>query len=87
MTELPASDAIDAWGHRLKMIHSSEITARSKRFGACVCIGLLVSYLEGVSGLEIAQTALLASVLFLAFLLGEAAMPKYRSMFKRGKKR
>ncbi|MEX2122610.1 MAG: hypothetical protein WD795_01870 [Woeseia sp.] len=66
------------------MGHPSEITPRSKRFGSCVCLGLLVSYLEGVSGLEIAQTALLASVLFLGFLLGEAGLAKYqRSVIRR----
>ncbi len=60
------------------MMYSSDITARSKRFGSCVAIGLLVSYLEGVSGLEIAQTALLASILFLGFLVGEAGWEKYQ---------
>jgi hypothetical protein len=37
-----------------------------------------VSWLEGVSGLEIAQTALLASVLFLGFMVGEAGLEKYQ---------
>ena len=37
-----------------------------------------MSSLEGVSTLEIAQTALLASVLFLAVMVGEAALEKYR---------
>lgn len=69
------------------MSQLSEFTARSVRFGSCVLIGLLISYLDGVSILEIAQTALLASVLFLTFLVGEAALPRYRTMFKLRKKR
>lgn len=63
---------------RTQMAHSSEITARSKLFGACVSLGLVVSWLEGVSGLEIAQTALVACVLFLGFMVGEAGLGKYQ---------
>lgn len=61
------------------MSNWSELTGRSILFGACVLAGLILSYLSGISGLEIAQTALLASVAFLVFLLGESALVKYRS--------
>lgn len=60
------------------MAAQSEITARSIRFGSCVSLGLLLSHLQGISGYEITQTALLASSLFLAFLLGEAGLAEYQ---------
>lgn len=69
------------------MSDPSEITTRSIRFGSCVSVGLLMSYVDGISNLEIAQMALLASVLFLALLLGEAALPRCRAMFRHRKKR
>jgi hypothetical protein len=60
------------------MTDPSEVTTRSIRFGSCVAVGLLMSYLDGVSNLDIARTALIATVLFLAFMVGEAALMKYR---------
>lgn len=66
----------------------SDITTRSIRFGACVALGLLWSYLQGISGIEITYTALIASSLFLAFLLGEAGMQEYeRIKINRRRKR
>ena len=65
------------------MTELSEITARSILYGVCVSIGLLVSWLDGVSNLAIAQTALIASVLLFALLVGEAAVPGYRAIAKR----
>jgi hypothetical protein len=59
------------------MAAQSEITARSIRFGSCVCVGLFMSHLQGVPGIEIIYTALLASSLFLAFLLGEVGIAEY----------
>ena len=68
------------------MAEHSEITTRSIRFGACVCVGLFMSHLQGVSGIEITYTALLASSLFLAFLLGEAGLAEYQKV-KRKRRR
>jgi hypothetical protein len=65
------------------LAEQSELTTRSIRFGACVGVGLLMSHLQGISPLEIAQTALVASSLFLAFLLGEAAMARYGRKMRR----
>jgi hypothetical protein len=45
-----------------------------------------MSYLQGVSGIEITYTALLASSLFLAFLLGEAGLAEYEKL-KRKRRR
>ncbi|MEX2496225.1 MAG: hypothetical protein WD448_09065 [Woeseia sp.] len=56
----------------------TEVTNRSVLFGACVLSGLAISWIDGASGLDIAQTALLASGLFLAFLVGEATVTRYR---------
>jgi len=68
------------------MAAQSEITARSIRFGSCVCVGLFMSVLQGVPGIEIIYTALLASSLFLAFLLGEAGLAEYEKV-KRKRRR
>jgi len=68
------------------MAEHSEITTRSIRFGSCVSVGLLMSHLQGVSGIDITYTALLASSLFLAFLLGEAGMAEYEKV-KRKRRR
>lgn len=68
------------------MAGQSEITARSVLFGSCVSLGLLISHFQGVSGYEVTQTALIASSLFLAFLLGEAALPEYHK-WKRARRR
>lgn len=56
------------------MFNLSNVTVRSIVFVFCVSLGLSVSSLQGISTLEIAQTALVASALFLGFLIGEAAM-------------
>jgi hypothetical protein len=42
-----------------------------------------MSYLQGVSGIEIAYTALLAGSFFLAFLLGEAGLAEYDKIRRR----
>jgi hypothetical protein len=68
------------------MAEKSEITTRSIRFGSCVCVGLFMSYLQGVSGIDITYTALLASSLFLAFLLGKAGLAEYEKL-KRKRRR
>jgi hypothetical protein len=62
------------------MAEQSEVTTRSIRFGSCVSIGLFMSHLQGVSGIEITYTALIASSLFLAFLLSEAGMQEYEKI-------
>jgi hypothetical protein len=62
------------------MAGQSEITTRSIRFGSCVSLGLLWSHLQGISGIEITYTALIASSLFLAFLVGEAGMQEYEKI-------
>lgn len=59
------------------MFNTSDLTGRSIRFGSCVSIGLVISYLDGISSLEIARTALLASMLFLIFLIVEAALSRH----------
>jgi hypothetical protein len=56
------------------MLNLSNVTVRSIVFVFCVSLGLSVSSLQGVSTLEIAKTALIASALFLGFMIGEAAM-------------
>jgi hypothetical protein len=68
------------------MAGQSEITTRSIRFGSCVGVGLFMSYLQGVSGIDIIYTALLASTLFLAFLLCEAVLAEYEKL-KRKRRR
>jgi hypothetical protein len=60
------------------MFNPSNLTVRSILFIFCVSTGLAMSSLQGVSNLEIVQTGLLASVLFLGFLVGEAALAKYQ---------
>ncbi len=60
------------------MTNWMELNGRSVLFGACVLLGLVISWFEGASYLDLARTALLASVLFLCFLLGEAALGRYR---------
>jgi hypothetical protein len=62
------------------MAEQSEITTRSIRFGSCVSIGLFMAHLQGISGMEITYTALIASSLFLAFLLGEAGLQEYEKI-------
>lgn len=59
------------------MAEHSELTTRSIRFSGCVAVGLLMSWVQGIPALEIAQTALLAASLYLAWMLGEAARAKY----------
>lgn len=60
------------------MTNWTELNGRSVLFGACVLLGLVVSWFEGAAYLDLARTALLASILFLCFLLGEAAFARYR---------
>jgi hypothetical protein len=62
------------------MAERSEVTTRSIRFGSCVSIGLFMAHLQGISGIEITYTALIAATLFLAFLLGEAALQEYEKI-------
>ena len=62
------------------MAEQSEVTTRSIRFGSCVSIGLFMSHLQGISGIEITYAALIASSLFLAFLLSEAGMQEYEKI-------
>jgi hypothetical protein len=76
----------DAGGARITMADQSEITTRSIRFGSCVAVGLFMSYLQGTSAIEITYTALIASSLFLAFLLGEAGLAEYAKL-KRKRRR
>jgi len=76
----------DEWGFRITMSGQSEVTTRSIRFGSCVSLGLFLSHLQGVSGIDITYTALLASTLFLAFLLGEAGFAEYEKV-KRKRRR
>lgn len=58
------------------MFNFSGVTARSILFAFCVSTGLAMSSLQGVSILEIVQTALLASTLFLSFMIWEAMLQK-----------
>lgn len=69
------------------MTNWTEINGRSVLFGACVLLGLVISWLEGATYLDLARTALLASVLFLGFLLGEAALTRYRHALVRLRRR
>jgi hypothetical protein len=69
------------------MAEKSEITTRSIRLGSCVCVGLFMSYLQGVSGIDIIYTALLASSLFLAFLLGEAGLAEYEKLKRKQRRK
>lgn len=59
------------------MAEHSELTTRSIRFSGCVAVGLLISGFQGIPALEIAQTALLAASLYLAWMLGEAGQTRY----------
>ncbi|HZD54305.1 MAG TPA: hypothetical protein VE175_14750 [Woeseiaceae bacterium] len=58
------------------MLNLSNVTVRSIVFVFCVSTGLAMSSLQGVSTLEIAQTALIASAIFLGVMIAEAAMGK-----------
>lgn len=58
------------------MFNFSGVTARSILFVFCVSTGLAMSSLQGVPTLEVIQTALVASVLFLSFLIWEAVLEK-----------
>ena len=77
-----------ALGQHLTMINFSSPTIRSLVFAFGVSLGLAVSALQGVATLDILKTALIASVLFLGFMLGEAGMGRVqkRAMDKRRKK-
>lgn len=69
------------------MTNWTETNGRSVLFGACVLLGLAVSWFEGAAYIDLARTALLASTLFLCFLLGEAAFIRYRHTLVRLRKR
>lgn len=69
------------------MADQSEITTRSIRFGSCVAVGLFMSYLQGISAIEITYTALIASSLFLAFLLGEAGLAEYEKLRRKRRRK
>lgn len=69
------------------MFNFSGVTARSLLFVFCVSTGLAMSSLQGVSTLEIAQTALLASVLFLSYLVWEAVLEKRQGQRVQGRRR
>ena len=56
----------------------SKLTARSIWFASCILLGLWLAYVDGIETRALVQTALLASVLFVAFLVGEALWKKYR---------
>ena len=56
----------------------SKLTARSIWFVSCVSIGLFLGYMDGFPTMALAKTALIASVLFVAFLLVESLWRKYR---------
>lgn len=58
------------------MFNFSGVTARSILFVFCVSTGLAMSSLQGIPTLEIVQTALVASVLFLSFMVWEAVVDK-----------
>ena len=58
------------------MFNFSGVTARSILFVFCVSTGLAMSSLQGIPTLEIVQTALLASALFLSYLVWEAVLEK-----------
>lgn len=70
------------------MINFSNPTIRSLVFAFGVSLGLAVSALQGVAILDILRTALIASVLFLGFMLGEAGMSRVqkKALAKRRKK-
>lgn len=71
------------------MFNFSGPTARSVLFVFCVSTGLAMSSLQGIPTLEIVQTALLAGLLFLSFMIGEAALEKHqrRAVVRRRQKR
>jgi hypothetical protein len=56
----------------------SKLTVRSIWFASCVSLGLFLGYMDGFPATALAKTALVASVLFLAFLLAESLWHKYR---------
>jgi hypothetical protein len=69
------------------MFNFSGVTAKSILFVFCVSTGLAMSSLQGVPTLEIVQTALLASVLFLSFLIWEAVLEKRQRQSVVGRRR
>ena len=56
----------------------SKLTTRSIWFASCILLGLWLAYVDGIEMRALVQTALLASVLFVGFLVGEALWKKYR---------
>ena len=56
----------------------SKLTARSIWFASCISIGLFLGYMDGFPAMALAKTALIAAVLFVAFLLVEFLWRKYR---------
>lgn len=69
------------------MLNFSGVTARSILFVFCVSTGLAMSSLQGVPTLEVIQTALVASVLFLSFLIREAVLEKRQRQGMPGRRR
>lgn len=69
------------------MFNFSGVTARSILFVFCVSTGLAMSSLQGIPTLEIVQTALLASTLFLSLLVWEAVLEKRGRAVVRRRKR
>lgn len=69
------------------MFNFSGVTARSILFVFCVSTGLAMSSLQGIPTLEIVQTALVASVLFLSYLVWEAVGQKRGRGIARRRKR
>jgi hypothetical protein len=65
------------------MAQHSELTTRSIRFSGCVGVGLVMSIVQGIPALEIAQAALLASTLFLALMVGEAVKARFAKKKKK----
>ena len=68
------------------MFNFSGVTARSILFVFCVSTGLAMSSLQGVPTLEVIQTALVASVLFLSFMVWEALLEKRQRVVARRRK-
>ena len=56
----------------------SKTTTRSIWFLSCVLFGLLLAWLDGIDLFAVAKTALLATVIFVAYLIGEAAWHRYK---------
>ena len=84
---IPLTCAEGSLGTSQKMFNFSGVTARSILFVFCVSTGLAMSSLQGVSTLEIVQTALLASALFLSYLVWEALLEKRGRASLRRRKR